>query len=770
MAKFREIKTSFLGGEISPAAMGRVDLPFYKSSCKTMKNAIPLLSGGCYRRPGTFFESSESASTDYAPRLIPFLVSKTESYALRITKVIASTGLIEAFQPTSNVAASTKTTVTGTHPWVGSLANNYTTVGFYDEWHSVQYAQSADVMILVHPRYKPYRLSRTAVGAFNIYGFDTDSAGTQLTGSFFRDSYPYLNQNTTATTLGIASTSGSNIALTASTAIFTAADDWVGVVFKINDGTNTGVVKVVSWTSTTVVRVDIISNFNNTTPSASWWESAWSNRQGWPRSVGYFQGRRVYGGTLRKPDSLFFSQTSTYTTMSVLAITISDAAGDGVTTGPTGAQPFTATLSSQQLNQIQWISPEVTLVVGTSGDEWIIDKFDQTAVFGANNIDARVTTHYGSTYLQPQRAGDELMFATFGDKDLRGFIFNFQQNNYNDEPVQLLFDEFPYAEGAGSAFGNRKFKTIAWDGTRKTLWCVDTTGHLVGLTRDRILQVTAWHSHQFGGYDATKTGGSVTDTGSAALDVIYGLCAGSVSSVAVVPNPIIGLNDVWISIKRYVNGAYVYHTERMIGGVFPYETAFTQLSGPGIYNSDASGYEANVVAFPTIVNGLVNNMLAHLEGAAVVGTVSNARGVFHVSGSAVSSADTTIVGYTAVGLNDVNSSVSMGLTFSTIIEPVRIEAGSQIGVSQGARKRAHLYTLRFYKTLACKVGRDADNLTALEFRDGDTLMGYSAELFSGDKQHSPEMAYDTDGLLYILQDKALPFALVALIAEGLEYD
>jgi hypothetical protein len=64
VAKFRFQKSSLLAGEISPTAFGRTDLPQYQAACKTLRNMIPRLSGGAYRRPGTFFEKAlDNAST-----------------------------------------------------------------------------------------------------------------------------------------------------------------------------------------------------------------------------------------------------------------------------------------------------------------------------------------------------------------------------------------------------------------------------------------------------------------------------------------------------------------------------------------------------------------------------------------------------------------------------------------------------------------------------------------------------------------------------------
>ncbi len=55
MAKFRTIKTSFNGGEISKQLFGRVDLESFIASNKQMKNVLPTIYGSAINRGGTIF-------------------------------------------------------------------------------------------------------------------------------------------------------------------------------------------------------------------------------------------------------------------------------------------------------------------------------------------------------------------------------------------------------------------------------------------------------------------------------------------------------------------------------------------------------------------------------------------------------------------------------------------------------------------------------------------------------------------------------------------
>jgi hypothetical protein len=761
MAKFRAQKNSFVAGEISETALGRTDLPQYPHACRILKNAIPLLQGGAYRRPGTFYETQLDATTDHVPRLIPFVVSKSEVYMLYLGKVIGGTGAVSGFRVTSNISASSAVSfIASTYDYSHSTDGNHGTIGDYDENTDVQYVQSADVLYMVHPNIKPYRVGRVSASSFFVFPFD------QHAGTDFRDCYPYLPQNTTATTLSINTrTVGAGRVVTASTGIFTSAH--VGAVYKFSDGAgNYGCFQITGYTSSTQVTVQVLVDMGTTLARTTWWEAAWSPVRGWPRTVGFFQGRIVYGGTTHQPDTLWFSETGDYDQQSHAGLIQDSSKGDGATTGPLGSNAFSYTLNSTELNVCEWISSEKTLVVGTSGAEWVLDLLNSSSSdgFACGNVSAVPESRIGSSYHMAVRAGKELVFANRTDYELTSIVFNEVEQAYQPESVQLLYGSYPKFE---SNIGSRKYRSICWDASRKTLWACDTAGNLFGMTRDRQLQITAWHSHEMGGFDATETGGSVGVYPNSTYDPAYKVCSGSVLSIACTPNPIIGTDDLWMVVKRKVNGVFKYFIERMIGENFTQESAYSASALNGnLYLVDAAAYQVN--DFPLTEDYTYSH--AGMEGETPDGVVSNSKGIFTARFGAVSGGNTAMQSPYPAGLASEPSIVIVGYGFSTIIQPVRPDVGSQIGSAQGAIKRIHEAQPRFYRTMYAKIGRDGSDLEEINFRTGSLAMGKSAEVYTGDKLVKVDCDYDRDGYLYILCDKPLPFALVSLSAEGMTYD
>lgn len=773
MAKFRSLKNSFIGGEISNSALGRTDLSSYVHSCKILRNAIPLLSGGAYRRPGTVYGTYLSSVFNYVPRLFPFVYSQNESYLFWNDSIIGGINGLSGIRAQQNDDMVSGASFLGTIPYIPKNMNS--TVGYYDEIWDVHTVQSADVMWLVHPSYKPRKIYRLNTDSFRITEFNYDSSGTAFTGIKARDAWPYLPQNTTAITLQIDNAAvGTGRTLTASSGFFNSSHGpstvggTDGAVFKVNNAGTYGFCRVTQYQNSTTCTVEVIVAFGAAaTPVTTWWEGAWSDYRGWPRSVCFYGGRLVMGGTSYQPDTLFFSETSDYDQFS------KDSRLDpGVANGATGSEAFTATLASNQLNQIQWLNSESTLLVGTSGDEWIID-FDRgnSTGLGADNIYTSVTSRYGSSHIQAVRAGNEVFFVSGTGDEVRALVFNDSEKSYVAEPLQILYDEFPSSTNDVYVTGERKIRQITWDESRKTLWCVDTAGNVRGLTRERRLQISCWHSHELGGFDSTETSTRPTISGVDCTDPAYVSCSGSVLSVMSLPNTRSGGIDVWFVVKRKINGVFLYVMERIIGKNPGYDSAYvTPLNGPGRYFVDCAivtdnGYAGSPLSEPYTFSGA-----GVLEGKSVVGTASGyAHGMFKVRGS-VSAGAITMTGGVPPSYANSSYVITWGLPYTTIIQPVRVEAGSQIGSSFGAIQRVHQATIRLFRTIGCKIGSSSTEQETLIFRKASDPMGKSAELFTGEKTVKLSSDYDKDGSLYITQEDPLPFCVVSVSVEGMTAD
>lgn len=147
--KTTPIMLTFTGGELSPYLDGRVDIQGYFNGAKTMENFIPLPWGGVMRRPGTYYVA-ETKTSAKASRLISFQFSTTQSYILEF-----GDKYIRFYKDGGQI-------IDGASPY--EIVSPYAEADLFD----LQFAQSADIMYIVHPSYKPQKLTRTGHTAWTI--------------------------------------------------------------------------------------------------------------------------------------------------------------------------------------------------------------------------------------------------------------------------------------------------------------------------------------------------------------------------------------------------------------------------------------------------------------------------------------------------------------------------------------------------------------------------------------------------------------------------
>lgn len=146
MPKFATVRTSFAAGELSPLLHARSDTESYFNGAQDITNFIVRPQGALENRTGFEFIDEVRDSTEVA-RLIPFVFSTVQSYV-----IIFNDGYMRFFMDQSIVGA----------PY--EVAHPYAAADLAD----LQFAQSADTLWIVHPSYKPRKVTRTGHTSWTI--------------------------------------------------------------------------------------------------------------------------------------------------------------------------------------------------------------------------------------------------------------------------------------------------------------------------------------------------------------------------------------------------------------------------------------------------------------------------------------------------------------------------------------------------------------------------------------------------------------------------
>jgi hypothetical protein len=164
----RSFTTNFTAGELSPRLLARSDLAKYQNGASGVQNMLIQPHGGATRRPGSYYVGAAYNQDPASPALLwPFVVSRIAAYVLEIGHLY-----VRFYRNRAPILASGTPLTIGT-PWPASALSQ------------LRFNQSADVLYILHPSYRPMKLSRIAADQFTL---------AQVT---FQDG-PYLPENTGA--------------------------------------------------------------------------------------------------------------------------------------------------------------------------------------------------------------------------------------------------------------------------------------------------------------------------------------------------------------------------------------------------------------------------------------------------------------------------------------------------------------------------------------------------------------------------------------------
>ena len=425
MTRINTLKTSFGAGELAPRLAGRPDLAAYRDGARRLRNVAVHATGGLSRRPGLAFVEAAPGPG----RLAAFEFNTEESYlllftdrALRIYRNGARTALVAA-------------------PWrEADLAG-------------LNWTQTADTLLVVHPDYPPQTVARRAGGGWRIAPWQWADRGG-------RSMQPYHRYAPPSVTLTPSAASG-RIRLTASAEVFAPEDE--GQPFRIGADE----VRIRRVVSATEAEADVAGALaGGTAATPDWREPAFSPRRGWPVSAVFHQNRLVIGGSRALPDRLWLSRSGAFFDFDP---------GEGL-----DDEAIAFPLLSDQANAVRAVVSGRHLQVFTSGAEWTVSGDPLTPA----SIQLRRQTRIGSPAdraVRPVDVEGATFFLARNGRELREFLFADAELAYRARDLALLASHLFAAPAE-----------LAWDGAARRLLVVMGDGSIAALTAWRAEGVHAW--------------------------------------------------------------------------------------------------------------------------------------------------------------------------------------------------------------------------------------------------------------------------------------
>tara|TARA_Y100001937_G_scaffold105548_1_gene146490 strand:+ start:534 stop:2543 length:2010 start_codon:yes stop_codon:yes gene_type:complete len=388
---------------------------------------------------------------------------------------------------------------------------------------------------------------------------------------------------------------------------------------------------------------------------------------------------------------------------------------ENFTTGTNDNDALIYTIASNKVNAIRYLSATRILNIGTSGGEYVLTTTNGSPITPTSTV-IRKYSNYGCVSAEVVQVADVTLFAQRGARKVREFRYvgEVDVGGYTAPDITVLAEHL--TEGGIKEFAFQQEP-------ESIVWARRADGTLLGLTYRREEEIVAWHKHVLGG---AFSGGQAR-----------------VESIITLPTDS-GEDELYMIVKRTINGQTKQYVEVMKTFDFGNDTTGAFFVDSGLSYSGSS-VEA--------LSGLF-----HLEGQ----TVS-------VLGNGATHVDQT-VSQGGINLNFGITTGAVGLSYTSEMQTLRIEAGSSDGTSQGKPKRIHDVTLRLHETVGAEVGTDAANADRIFFRDSSMDMNSAVPLFTGDKDIEFPGGFEEGDRIYVRQTQPLPITILALYPRMNTYD
>ena len=364
--------------------------------------------------------------------------------------------------------------------------------------------------------------------------------------------------------------------------------------------------------------------------------------------------------------------------------------------------PVEYQIASGVIDAITWVASFGDLLLGTSGSEYKASGGDGGAIT-ANSVSITAQSYWGSAGLAPIIIGNSILHVQRHGSRVRDLFYSLEKDGYAGNDLSIL---------APHLFEGHSLRQWAYQQSPgSTIWAVRDDGLLLALTYMKEHDIWGW-SRQ------------ITD--------------GRVWSVASVPGA--GGDVLFLVTERECAGGKRWFLERLAD----------------TWPDDADVTEAFFVDCGITVRreepGLGVEGLDHLEGRelAVLADGSPVEGCVVAGG--------------AITLPYPARVVQAGLPYVAALSPLPLEAEMQTGSTLGRMRAYGRCAMRLYRSVGGKYGPNREELHDLPFLPES--WGAAVEPFSGDVEFFPGGTPEGAASVWIVQDRPLPFRLLALMLDA----
>ena len=776
-----------------------------------LTNLLPSVISGTYTRPATVLTDGPFLAMNTTDTTLTVALAANSDFTTSFSNGSLSLEEVGTVSP-SNVDVATNAFTLANHPLVNGMKVQFSSIpsGFA----STPTLSATTDYFVVSATQNTFKLATSAGGTPVDITAAPTSADLTVNKSFV-DKDVYIKVTASATT-GINDDTGFQT---------TDVGRYIRLNTEIAPQIKHGYGEIVERTSTTVVLVQLKTAIAGVGATTEFQLGSFSGTTGYPRTVQLYQQRLVFAGTAEESQTIFFSKTADFFNFSATE-PLGQQTGQRDSSGRSivGEQIFedaaiSLTISSDTVDQIEWMSEDQRLTIGTSGGIYqLYGSSDDLTLTPFNFSITKVSAWACDPTALPAKVGNNLLYVQNNGRKLRELAFDKLQDQYSALDLTLRSEDISESGLIATAYQDQPYSV---------LWCLRNDGRLAGLTYVDLLQMRAWHRHTIGGAHYDETHGSHAKVESIASiprgthDQLYLIVKRHLRAAALTSITFNQTTDKFTkSSHGLANGTIVVFDSTTITGFTSDKLYYVVSTATNDFQlSESSGGAAVTVSGSTssvtvstlrvvtekryvefleryFVASEILPSNAHfvdsgLEEPPSRTTASTAVSALdHLEGESVAIlADAAVqpgrtVSSGAITLQTAATNFRIGLGYNSDIESLPMVAMTGQGTSVGNRKRIHRFTVRLLESLSFKFGTNANDLDAatiayLEslglnfgvnisdlteavFRTASDNIGSALSFFSGEKTYQVGDQFSTITQLFLRQDQPYPFSVTLL--------
>ena len=243
-------------------------------------------------------------------------------------------------------------------------------------------------------------------------------------------------------------------------------------------------------------------------------EALWSDRNGWPTTGTFLDGRLFLGSCHR-----------------FAASKVGDYENFGL--GTLDDDGLLYALDSDELQEIKWMVVQDGLVIGTLSGQFRAVGGDDNPIT-PSNIHVKAHTRFGASSVPPLAVANSIIYVTRSGRKVREFTINPDTLEGFVAPDLLLLAEHLTKRSTATGSDPTIVQMAYQQEPDSRIWAVRSDGVLLSCTYLRDQNVVAWARHT---------------------------TEGSFESVCVIPHPDGNRDQVWVIVNRTINGVTKRYVE-----------------------------------------------------------------------------------------------------------------------------------------------------------------------------------------------------------------